>query len=237
MARFAPARPFLLIAMACLAPASPARAAFTTTFYTDRAAFEAALVSSTAIDFEGLVAGNSHFTVPGSIVVDGVAFSVSSGFVGISGQNPGEANVVGAPFNTALLFSNNTAPVTANLTGVGSNFTAVGGTFGNVSAAGRAGTLTLTGTGGTLDVQSIVVGDMGLGAPPTFFGWTVIGESIVSVTYSLQDGHPHYEGIDDFVFGTAVPEPTSGLLVALGALGAMVARRFRRGFRGPGRGA
>ena len=59
---------------------------------------------------------------------------------------------------------------------------------------------------------------MGLGAPHNFFGYTVTGDTIVSVTHNLQGS---FEGIDNFRFGVAgslevVPEPST-LLMAFSA--------------------
>lgn len=204
------------------------------TFYTDQAAFEAAVTSSSTIGFEGLVADNSYFTQDTPLTVDNVEFSVSSGFIGVAGPDVPDSQVVGAPFNSALLFSNNSFPITAALTGAGAGFTAAGGIFGNVSAAGRTGTLTLMGTGGLLDTRDVVLGDMGLGSPGTFFGWTVQGDSIVSVTYSMPNLHPHYEALDNFVYGfaaptAAVPAPASFLLAMIGAVVVPLGLRRRDG--------
>jgi hypothetical protein len=180
------------------------------TFYTDRALFNSAVASSTTVNFEGLVSDTSHFTQNTPLTINNVVFSVSSGFIGVAGKNVSSGDVLGAPFNSAILFSNNSLPLTANITGAGSGFTAVGGTFGNVTSSGVPATLTLLGSGGLLDVRNITTGDMGLGMPATFFGWTVHGDSIQSVTYSLQNGHPNYDAMDDFVFGFAtVPEPSA----------------------------
>lgn len=209
---------------------SNSAAAATVTFYTDRSAFDAAVTSSSTIGFEGLVATNSYFTQNTPLVVDNVEFSVSSGFIGVAGPNVPGGTVLGAPFNTAVLFSNNSYPITADVTGAGTGFTAVGGIFGDIDSAGRTGTLTLLGTSGILETRDVVVGDMGQGQPGTFFGWTVQGDTVVSVTYSLPNLHPHYEGMDNFVYGFAaqravVPEPSA---IALGLIGAVVVPLTRR---------
>lgn len=193
------------------------------TFHESRAGFSAATIASTSLNFSGLVADTDYFTQNTPLTVGGVEFSVETGsYIGIAGGQVADFRVLGAPFRSACLFSNNSSPVTARLPG--GSFTAVGGVFGDMDSAGRAATLTLIGTTGVLDTREIAAGDMGLGAPETFFGWTVTGDTIVSVIYSLEDGHPHYEGMDDFTFGQAVPAPGGVWLMAL-AGGVWVRRR------------
>ena len=55
--------------------------------------------------------------------------------------------------------------------------------------------------------------------PDTFFGWTVTGDTIVSVKYDMVG---NYEGRDDFQLGTvgaAVPGPATLALLGLGLAG------------------
>ena len=219
----------MFAASVLLASVENAKGAFVT-FYTDRASFEAALDSSTTITFEGIVADNQFSSLTPSRVVDGVTFSVSSGTLGISGRI---APVSGSPYDSALLFSNNSAPITANLTTAGSGFTAVGGFFGDIDSAGTSTIMTLVGTTGVLDVRTLTTADMGLGAPHNFFGYIVSGDTIVSVTHNLQGS---FEGIDDFTFGVAsadnvVPAPPAVVLFAIGAVGLAGGRALRRRMR------
>lgn len=194
------------------------------TFYSDRASFESVLSSSIDIDFEGIVGDESFTTGASSIVIDGVNFS-SSTQVFVSGKN-GPFN--GAPFDSALLVSGNIeAPITADLSSAGSGFTAVGGFFGDLTVPGTLTTMTLVGSSGILDSRTLTTAGMGAGSPSNFFGWTVSGDTIVSVTHDLQGG---FLGLDDFVYGnaTAVPEPSSLAILGIGVLGVLACRRHKQ---------
>jgi len=188
-------------------------------FYTDRGLFEAQLNSFTTIDFEGIVADNSYSSLTSSMTIDNVTFSTSSGTLGVSGQSAG---VSGAPYNSALLFSNNSGTLTADLTSAGSGFTAIGGFFGDIDSSGNSFTLSLFGSSGLLDTQSLTAADMGLGSPSMFYGWIVNSGDVTKVVHDLNG---NFEGIDDLTFGVAgsapapVPAPMSIALLGLGLVG------------------
>ena len=80
--------------------------------------------------------------------------------------------------------------------------------------------MTLVGTSGILDSRTLSADDMGAGNPVGFFGWTVTGDSIVSIKHDL-DG-TRREGIDDFRYGTlniAAPIPAALWLFCSGLIG------------------
>ena len=194
----------------------------TVTFYDDLAAFMA-VTTTTLIDFEGIVADDfsvSSFENP--TIVDGVSFGSTSGTFAIAGKN---SSISGSPYDSALLFSNNSSPITADLTTVGSGFTAVGGFFGDIDSVGTLTTMTLIGTSGILDSRELITADMGLGTTSNFFGWTVSGDTILTLTHDLAGS---YEGIDDFRYGTVVPVPAAMWLFGSGLLGLIGYARRRR---------
>ena len=175
------------------------------TFYSDKTAFDAATTGITTIDFEG-IAGGGGWGLPGdpgglapSITIGGVTFSTTDELA-VSSFN---SSITGNPFDSALLFVNRPSNLLATLP---TGFSAVGGFFGDIDSAGSLATLTLTGPSGILDTRTLTTADMGAGTPSNFFGWTVSGDTIVDLNYDL---HQKWEGIDDFVFGSAVPELTT----------------------------
>ncbi len=177
------------------------------TFYTSQTTFNASAGSIRLIDFEGIVSDTQFTPLTPKMVIGGVTFRTSVGMEGVAGK---DSAVAGAPYNSALLFSNNAAPITADLSTAGSNITAVGGEFGNV-LADAPGTLTLKlGSGNSL-VENITASSLRQGSSPNFFGFTVVGDTISSVTLDTSA----FGGIDNFVFSrtassasSAVPEPS-----------------------------
>ena len=207
-------------------------------FITDRAAFEARLITATLIDFEGIVPDDETTVNPATLVetIGGVTFSVPVhvSAIAVSGKN-GEF-MQDAPFDSALLFSNASGgPITAVLPSDGVEYTAIGGFFGNIHRAGVMSNLTLVGDDGVLDSRTLVTADMGEGTDSNFFGWIVSGDSIISITHDLEGGSADFTGVDDFIFGIAnthapvVPEPsTIAIWSLLGLVGAGVQRRRRQ---------
>jgi len=206
-------------------------------FFTNRAEFRSWLLSSTTIDFEGIVGDTAYLAQGSSTKIDEVTFSTvhsggEDGTLFVSGKN---SVLSGTPYDSAIILSGAAAanPIRADLTTAGSGFTAVGGFFGDINSGDSDTTLTLRSpTGAVLDTQTVTGGDMGQGLTETFYGWIVRGKdmSIGSVTHDL-DGS--FEGIDNFVFGdgnpAAVPEPSSVVaLLSMLAAGGMISFAARR---------
>jgi hypothetical protein len=204
--------------------AQTTKAGPTVTFYTSQASFDAATSGLTTIDFEGIVPDNTISPILNTQVIGGVTFT-SSGGLYVSGANSGTA---GSPYESAVLNTNFNAPLTADVTTVGTNFTAIGGDFDSLVAPGSTMVITLTGTTGVLDTETVTTGTLGVSGPLLFFGWTVSGDTVVNVTSSQVDPWP---GLDNFQYGfagTAVPEPSSivsGSIATLAGLGYFWRRR------------
>ncbi len=52
--------------------------------------------------------------------------------------------------------------------------------------------------------------------PKTFFGYTVAGDAVLSLSVLSPTNAP---AIDDFTYGSAVPEPSTLVLLGVGAIG------------------
>ena len=194
--------------------AQTARAGATVTFYTSEASFLAATSRATVINFEGIVPDNQIGPIQDTQVIGGVTFT-SSGGLYVSGANGPAA---GSPYESAVLNTNFNAPIVSDLTTVGTNFTAVGGAFDSLVAPGATETLVLTGTTGVLDTETVTTGTLGVSGPLDFFGWTVSGDTIVSVTSSQTTP---WAGLDNFTYGyamNAVPEPSSIISASIAGL-------------------
>lgn len=193
-------------------------------FYTDRSAWENDVTGQMDIDFEGMTEDTGHLNLGPYEVIDGVAFSVSQGDLILTGKN---STISGAPFDSAILSSNHRdASLTADLSSAGTNFTAVGGFFGEINDSGSVTTITLIGASGILDSRSLVAANMGEDMPSSFFGWTVHGDTIVSVVHEFSGS---WEGIDDFSYGySVIPESSPSLLLGLGLIGLSAYSRQRR---------
>ncbi|MEO0632652.1 MAG: VPLPA-CTERM sorting domain-containing protein [Pseudomonadota bacterium] len=218
------------IIIAATALAGAASVASATTF-TDEALYLSSAGAQTLLDFEGVVADNAR-GVPGgasqapSFSLGGVTFSVSSGVMYISGKN---GPVSGSPYDSAIVVSNNDAPITATL---GPSVFSVSGYFGDINGTSPNASVSIFGAGGLLDSYTFDAMDLGPGRPGTFVGFT----STQEITSLLFTGVNAWEGLDNFSFGGSggsvppVPLPASLPLLAAGLFGfGALARRKKRG--------
>lgn len=204
-----------------LAMVSPSSAAVME--YSNRASFEAALVSSTTFDFESLPSGTASLlgsftgtdeTVPtfGDATVestDGTGIFATDGF--------------GAP--TRQIGSQNSGGVLISLA---PGYRALGMDIGALLGSSTFD-YTLTGTSGVLLSGSLnVVENDLLGTPDTsFFGYVSDSEELVSLLIErVVGGGSDFETIDNLTYGNPVPEPASVAVVAIGLAAACVRRRF-----------
>jgi hypothetical protein len=214
----------LAVLAALLAPVKSAHGAFV--FYPTRAAFDAATTGVTTIDFEGIAppGGFSYFGRPGSLTLSGVMFTtpgnadlyvISSTFY--PGYNLGSGDFLQSGNGTPSSLT-----ATVQLPGV---FTAAAfdlGTFDTINSQ--------------VTVQLSTGDQFTTSAPfptPTFVGFTsTVPFTSLSITITGGDRRDALN-VDNFAFGSAVsavPEPSSQVLLALGSLGLLgyVWRRARR---------
>jgi hypothetical protein len=185
------------------------------TFYTDKASFLAAISSPTVHNFEGIVADGSNVSFGASYHTGSVTFTspintnpVSYRNMLVVGKN---SQTLGAPFDSAILIPNSEpSSMVATFDG-GSNVTAVGGYFLNLFGNSQtSGGIRLIGSSGLLDLRSAPLGIATSGKTKTFFGYTVFGDTISSLTLNTGSNAPVF---DDFTYGNAVPEPSSCILL------------------------
>jgi hypothetical protein len=178
------------------------------TTFDSRAAFDAVTTGRTVIDFENLAPDDSWVWVS-YLSLNGVTFNqdpaISTGGMFVMGKNtsyfPGDA---------MLSPQGSTTGVDSVLATLPSSFTAIGMDFG-VCNWDILSTFTFT----------LSTGDMfsrlNVGGPTMDFFGVVSTAPITSITISKPGGYA--VNMDDFTFGTAVPEPSTFVLLAIAALG------------------
>jgi PEP-CTERM motif len=194
----------VLSATVLVASAGVAQAA--TTVYTTAASFQALLLPG---------AYTETFTQPG--VDSGPLFSYSGGGFGYDvTASPGDV------YRSGSIIGNNTPNETMTLTFTTGNVTAVGGNFfiTNISDVFQPVGVTLALNDGT----SVTYTPTGVG---TFRGF-ISTVPILSLTMDAPTGGQFYNSLDNLTVGSAVPEPTTYLMMALGLGGMLLMRRARR---------
>ena len=179
--------------------------------YTDRAAFLAALSSSSTDNYEDL---NGFYTSPLSRTISGYIYDAAA----TGGLYTGNAG------GSQVLSSNNSVALTLNFTNGAP--TAVGGYFFNTDFNFNIvnGAITVTANPGA-SVQSVVTS-----SATNFFGWLDdSGTPFTSlVIVPATGGSTAYPAVDDLVLGQAAPASVPGPLPLMGAATAFgFSRRLR----------
>ena len=187
----------------------PVQAAVIT--YTDRAAFLAALSSSSTDNYNDL---NGFYTSPLSRTIPGYIYDAAA----TGGL------YIGAAGGSQVLSSNNPVPLVLNFANGAP--TAVGGYFFNTDISFNIinGAIAVTANPGA-SVQSVVTS-----SATSFFGWLDdSGTPFTSlVIVPATGGSTAYPAVDDLVLGQAVPASVPGPLPLMGAATAFgFSRRLR----------
>lgn len=127
----------------------------------------------------------------------------------------------GAVYGNGVLIGTNLPGETLTITFTGAPVTAIGGNFWatNISDIFQPTPITLTLSNGTTTTFTPTSETVG-----SFRGFT---STLAIASLTISSTAAVYAGMDNFTVGSAVPEPTSALLLALGLGGMLMARRRR----------
>lgn len=195
------------------ATAGTAQAAVVT--YTDRAAWNAATLNESTIDFESIAPTNGYtFYGAGGTTIHGVNFSGKSNILFVVDSGYDSLYQWGSG---AVMLGNANDTITAKLSGAN----AVGLDLMSIVSFGATMTIGLS-TGDSFTVATAGQPDR------TFFGVTS-DANISSISITSSGGA--FPMIDNFSFGntSTVPEPSSILLVGLAAAAVGATRRRKNG--------
>lgn len=202
-----------------------------TTTFTDRTAFNAAIGGGQTLDFSGLIPPGVPTTLgsqayASGLTVNGVTFAgVNSSLFVINPANS---------FNTNKGLGSGFFLTAAGGTGAGNPLSQIRITLSGSSTAFGFDLGTFAPRGETLDItfggNTFSTGTSASLGVPTFLGFTS-SAPVTSILISARAGALGDVNLDNFTFGSAVPEPGTWALLILG-FGA-VGRAMRR--RGTGR--
>lgn len=206
--------PLLLLSLLC----APARAGIAV--YTDRAAFDAAVMAETPLYFDGILPPGTSFANYTSLTVGGDTFSTPSAGA--------DVNVTTAAYYPAQPYAhdfivNSYNPGVDNVLQVA---TAPVRAFGlDYGTAGNGGTtVTIVAASGAQSLSFTDAAAPGLGS--TRFVGFIADAALTQVTVTaVQDAWL----VEDVVHAVPVPEPAAGVLLAACGLGLVAARRLRGG--------
>lgn len=200
------------------------------TVYTDRASFDAAVLSQTTVTFDGLIAPGFGAKEYGAVAsIGGVSFADTDVAVLSSGGPPVLADTA---YGSDYLEWQD-GPHVLTLTFTGGPVTAIA--FDFMEVRGHASSY-------TVDVDGILNNAFSGGSTPSFFGYTsnVAFNSITFTQSAADDETFNFYTMDNVSYGTAkppigldngpsaVPEPSSWALMVLGFGGLGAALRQRR---------
>ncbi|MEN6451034.1 MAG: PEP-CTERM sorting domain-containing protein [Thermoguttaceae bacterium] len=213
-----------VVSLLVLVTAGQANAAVVVTFYNDQASFMAAISPQAALNFEGITTDTGNYDFGTSYHTGSVTFTAGKyNHMLVVGKN---SQTLGKPFDSALLTPWSEPSSILATFDASSNVTAVGGYFESLIAS-SLGTFSLTGATGLLDQRGATLGWARQGQPKKFYGYTVAGDTILSLSVGTGVDAPAF---DNFTYGYSVPEPSSLILLGIAAasLSAYAWRRRRQ---------
>jgi len=185
------------------------------TIYTSRAAWTAATSGVTTADFNGIAPFGGFVSYgSGPAVIDGLTFTSNDSMFVI------DPAFYGFPYPDGFFNADYNIPNLVTIT-LPSSYTAIGFDFGSLFSGGASFDVTLGSLGPFTVVSTGSVQDGVLA-----FAGFVSTTSFNTVTLSMPDA-PFYNSVDNFSYGSAVPEPGSLALLGTGLVGIVGVLRRR----------